>query len=239
MNNLDAIQENVFKITDDLPLVRKYLPYLGSEEDLKEATHVHLVTASLPNRTKCLHGWLLDANDQFLKDDPDWQAELKAGPRVDLVRILKKGKPKTFDDLQVLVSFFLQSGPHNMDLIPMKPFASDGSVTSQVLDSILSKSRGWLLWQYQLDRVVAILERSGAVREKVLRDFRLARPSARGWLSKQRFDDGQSLGDVVEERKWERGAFLDPAMGFSFRLFNVLFSKEPALVNDQGGRQSD
>jgi len=220
MRNLDKISELVVRTSDHLSFVRRYLPFLG--EGIEQSSHAHLVLA---DGVRCLHGFFMDEHDKYLKDDENWKQEMEVGPRNDLVNILRKGKPKTFDDLLMLVSFYLYSGDHNMALLPIKPYTSDGSVTNQVLDSILSKSRGWLLWQYQLDRVYAIFERNSCIRRDLLRDFRLRRGSSEKWMKSKQFDDGQCLSEVVEQRTWVRSPVSDPAMPFTFRLANLLFSE--------------
>jgi len=180
----------------------------------------------------------MDQADEHLKDDPDWQREMEVGPRHDLVGILRKGAPRTFDDLLMLVTFFLYSGPHNMGLLPVMSYVSDGSVANQVHDGILSKSRGWMLWQYQLDRVFAIFERNSGVRRDLLRDFRLRRGSSEKWMKQKVFPDGQCLSEMVEKRSWVRPPFLHPPMAFTFRLYHLLFSNEFAASSQAGHRNN-
>lgn len=228
LRDLDRITERVVKISDDLPFVRKFLNFLGTETDLSKATHVHLITSD----TRYLHGWFLEANDPWLKDQPNWEREMDVGPRHDLVDILKKGNPQSFDELLMLVTFFLYAGPRNWDLIPVKSYIGTGSLPDRVLDEILSKTKGYVIFGFQTERLMAIFERDSGVRRDLLREFRLFRPNAVDWLSKQRFDDGQSLLDVITRRTWVRPV-SSPPMGFSFRLASLLFS------NDQGGHRNN
>jgi len=227
-DKLSRITERVVRTSENIPFLTKYLPYLGTEEDLAKSTHVHLIMSG----TRYLHGWFLEANDTWLKDQPNWEREMDVGPRHDLVDILKKGKPQTFDELLMLVTFFLYAGPCNLDLIPVKSYIGTGSLPDRVLDEILSKTKGYVIFGYQTERLMAIFERDSGVRRDLLREFLLFRPNAVAWLSKQRFDDGQSLLDVITRRTWVRPVF-SPPMGFSFRLASLLFS------NDQDGHRNN
>ena len=233
MDNLDRITERVIKVSDELPLIKRYLPFIGTEEDLSRSSHVHLILAQLPNKTFFLHGFFLDEHDKYLSGDEDWKNALRVGPRHDLVDIMRKGNPDSFDQLLMLVTMFLYACPHNLDLIPVKPYASTRSFTNKVLDEILSKSQGYCIWGYQVSRLISIFERNSAVRRDLVRDFRLSRPNATEWMSSKYFDDGQSLLDVISERTWIRRPAADPPVSFAFRLYNLLFA------GNQSGNQSD
>ena len=240
MNNLDTIVERVVKISDDLSSVRKFLSFIGTEEDLAKASHVHLITADLPTGIRFLHGFFMDQADEHLKEDPDFQRGMEVGTRHDLVNILRRGKPQTFDDLLMLVTFFLYSGPHNLDQLPVRPFVSNGSFANRVLDEILSKSRGYVVWGYETERLMAIFERDSGVRRDLLRDFRLLRPRATEWMAQQSFDEHLSLKEAIEQRSWVRLPVAQyPPMSFAFRLYTLLFSNEFVAASDQGGHRNN
>ena len=238
-HKLSRITERVVKISDDPPFVRKFLPYLGTEEELSKSSHAHLIHVDLPGGTCFLHGWFITANDPWLKNEPCWKREVEVGPRHDLVDIIRKGAPRNFDQLLQVLSFFLYSGKHDMTRLPVKRYVSDGSVANQVLNSILSKSQGWLLWSHQADRIFAIFERNSGIRRDLLHDFRLRRGSSERWMKSKRFNDGRCLSEVIEQRYWVRAAVAEPPVSFAFRLYNFLFSNESAAASDQGGHKNN
>ncbi len=221
MRNLDRIVEKVVLVEDSTPFLIKFLPYIGTQKDLSESSHVHIVFAELPRGIRFLHAFFMSEDDRFLKDDKDWQTGLKVGYRKDLANILKKGKPEIFDDLLMLTSFYLYSGSPSMDFLPVKPFVSSDSLTDQMIDRILSKSRGYCIWAYQTDRLMAIFERDSGARRDLLRDFRLLRPNATKWMATKKFQDGQSLLDAIHRRMWVRLPVAEPPVAFAFRLYNV------------------
>ncbi len=224
MKNLDTIVERVRDISEDPAFIaehlREDLTSLKDSEMPSDSIYVCVIYAELPHRRVFIHGYLLEQHQVELWKKGGWLAD-------DLKNFIKAWQPKTFSDLCMVFSFYTASLFKDYTITAEDKFAMAEPFPSQnpIVDSILSETKGYLLWDYQMEKLIGIFEPSGKVRREIIKDSYLRRDAFQKWASTKILDNSLSLYDVIEQRMIS-SPIVQPPMAIVYRLYRVLFSDE-------------
>jgi len=218
MKNIDKIGEQVMKISEGPEFIRENFSFLD-EEDFSKFSYARVIYANLPHGRLFIYSYVLtqDMFDEYEKGGNP------GVPGEDFKLFLLYAKPKTFNDLLIILSvyFSLVYGKYVVPLLPLKPFPSQGPI----VDMILRETNGHLVWVYQLEKLIGLFEPNIATIMDQVKAVRRRDETVFEWMATKFVCNGLTLKDIVEKRML-LGQVHRPEMQAAFKLYRLLFTDE-------------
>lgn len=183
MKKLEMLKERIFEVKKDLEVVKDLYPDLKDVESYKYAYAIYIDNGRLEPVCGYLTDDLRDNNQLGFKDA--FRAYLAAN------------QPKSFLDFLFLVDAYYQGRqkfgyPVDWDHYHFKKLA--------VVDDILARSKGILLWHYQLEQLFGCFYRDYEKAVEARRAVNQKRAEVFDLAENLKFNPGTSLKDVIQER---------------------------------------
>jgi len=225
MKSLDRLIERVIDVSEDHQFMKENWSHFGDKDGVLNNSYAHAIYADLPGGPFFIHGWIIaprwiEVKNEY-KEDP-CQEDTQPGFKDYLRNLLEEGQPKTFNDLTMLLTMFFScccSKRTEKLPLPLKQYP----IQHPILDDLLFESKGFLIYNHQLENVIRLFERDSQCVEELVHKFKFNRDATLAWMSTKCFYDGLNLKDVVEKRMMKIGLFPAP-LDIATRLYWLLFS---------------
>jgi len=212
--NPSKIRERVMRISEDPGWIKNSYAAWG-EEYISNSTYAHAIYAQCGAERFFIDGLLIQSAD--LKNS---RTDLKLGDRDCFEDFLKRADPKDFSDLLMLLGIYLLSDDPAKSVLPAKRLPG----IDPIVDGILSGSKGYVLWVYQLKQLIGLFESdAGTIKDLYVKTsvFFHHDDDLKNRLSCMKIRKGLSLKDVLEQRM-TLGRIHNPRMHGAFRLHQIL-----------------
>ena len=192
MTGLDRVTEEVVRTGDTSWLEEFFHPY-----SLKKENYAYCLHVDRGGRRELVRGFLFS-------DPPPARLGMIDGFSEHLARV----RPEGFWDWVFALDTYNYLAPGVFRFRTEKPEPELGPGISAAIESILSGSRGFIVWHFQLEHLVGLFDARAEHCRAVRRDFNAKRPSAEAWMSRRIIEDGVSLHDLVASRTMPGGTVV-------------------------------
>jgi len=207
MASLDMITEEVALTADAAWLEKHFHPY-----SLRKDSHAYCLGVD------CGNGRELVRSFTFSDPTPERIGAVD-GFREHLARV----SPKGYWDYVFALDTYDHLCPESRRFRTDDPEPKLSPEASAIVEPILSQSRGFILWHFQLEHLIGLFD-ARAERCRTLRqDFNAKRPNAEAWMAKQLIDRNRTLYNFVVGRTLICGTLV-PSLEGALALSRALAS---------------
>ncbi len=147
--------------------------------------------------------------------------EPPTGPLDGFVEYLMRIEPKGFMDVMFALDTYNYLCPDVFGFRTEEPEPQLGPGMSGVIEPLLSDSRGFIVWHYQLEHICGLFHGSVEFCRQIRKGFGAKHPSARAWMEQREVEDDLSLYCFILLRTMIGGTMV-PSLEGAFTLFRAL-----------------